>query len=420
MKTLDRSTKPIKVCICTSYPAYAEPRAPRHALAIAELGNQYEVVFVDCFPHGSEPQTPQILQGRENITHQTCFFPYKRAHIARFLLEKGRQFVSRRLVTTLGYMDPSVLSTRAVELERLLERLDADVYLGYNIDTLIPIQRVAHKKGALTVFDCQEFYSDMGSWQTEKDKRIIRSIERRYLAQCDLVLAASNQMADEIADAYKIPRPLPLYNAAPTEVQLKSEKEPGFTLYWRNSTVDLGQRGLGDVIAALSLLPEEIVLHLQGNVPADGGKRLRGMIAANGLSQRVFQHAPYAPRDAVKAASRYTVGLCLEQATNRNQLLTVSNKMFDYLMAGLPVIASDLPGLRNVIDSSGGGLLYQPGNPQDLANKIQRLYTDRSLLKRLAVNARSFALAEGNLENELAKLKKAFVRLLEPAPRRVA
>ncbi len=420
MKRTDRSNGPIKVCVCTSYPAYAEPRAPRHAVAIAELGNEYDVVFVHCFPYGSQPETPQIFEGHENIKHLTCFFPYKRAHVAQFLLEKGRQFVCRRLVTTLGYMHPSVLSTRAVELEKFLERIDADVYLGYNIDTLIPIQRVANKRGALTVFDCQEFYSDMGSWQTEKDKRIIASIERRYLAQCDLVLAASSQMADEIADAYQIRQPLPLYNAAPKEAELEPEKEPGFSLYWRNSTLDLGQRGLGDAVSALSLLPEDIVLHLQGNTPPDGGLRVRELIAAKGLSHRVVRHPSYAARDAVKAAARYTIGLCLEQASNRNQLLTVSNKMFDYLMAGLPVIASDLPGLRNVIESSGGGLLYKPGSPQDLADKVQSLYTDPSRLNQLSVNARSFALAEGNLESELAKLKTAFTELLKPVPRQVA
>ena len=418
MRTSENAST-IKVCVCTSYPAYAEPRAPRHALALAELGKKYEVVFVDCLPYGSKQTMAKMFLGHENITHRTCYFPYKRSHLAQLLLQKGRQIVSRRLLLTLGYMHPSVLSTRAVELEKVLEKIDADVYVGYNIDTLMPIQRVASKKGALTVFDCQEYYSDMGG-QTDNDKRIIATIEQRYLSRCDLVLAASNEMADEIARSYKISRPLPLYNAAPKETELESEKERSFSLYWRNSTIDLGQRGLGDAISALSLVPEEIVLHVQGNLPADGGLSLRNMIEARGLSHRVFQHAAYAPRDAVKAASRYTVGLCLEQATNRNQRLTVSNKMFDYLMAGLPVIASNVPGLRDVIERSNGGLVYEAGNSRDLANKIQRLYDDSGLLNRLAVNARSFALAEGNLEHELAKLKAAFLELVEPASRRVA
>jgi glycosyltransferase involved in cell wall biosynthesis len=317
-------------------------------------------------------------------------------------------------------MHPSALSTRAVSLEKILGQINADVYVGYNIDTLMPIHRVASKKGALTVFDCQEFYSDMGDWQTAADRKIIAAVEKRYLSKCDLLFAASDQMAIEIASVYKLRRPLALYNTPPRETELEPIKEERFTLYWRNSTIDLGSRGLGDVIAALEFLPAEIVLHLQGHLPPDGGMRLRRIIEAKGLSSRVVLHAPYLPQEAVKAASRYTIGLCLEQASNRNQLLTVSNKMFDYFMAGLAVVASDLPGLRDVVQRSQGGILYEAGNSQDLAEKITRLYEDRVLTRRLASNARTFALAEGNLEHELNKLRTAFLDLVKPSLVQVA
>ena len=74
--------------------------------------------------------------------------------------------------------------------------------------------------------------------------------------------------------------------------------------------------------------------------------------------------------------------------------------MFDYMMAGLAVLASDLPGLNDVIRRSKGGLLYQSGQSEDLAAKLMKLYADRALLAELAANARSFALREGNLESK--------------------
>src|SRR6185503_3365059 len=121
------------------------------------------------------------------------------------------------------------------------------------------------------------------------------------------------------------------------------------------------------------------------------------------LMSRVMFHAPYAPESAVKEAAQHHVGLCLERKGVRNQDLTVSNKMFDYHMAGLAVITSDLPGLRGVIERSAGGILFTPGSAEDLAAKILLLYNDRSLLNEFATSAREFALREANREAEMKK-----------------
>jgi glycosyltransferase involved in cell wall biosynthesis len=91
--------------------------------------------------------------------------------------------------------------------------------------------------------------------------------------------------------------------------------------------------------------------------------------------------------------------------------------MFDYMMAGLAVLASDLPGLNDIIKRSRGGLLYQSGRSEDLAEKLMRLYDDRALLAELAANARSFALREGNLDFEAGKLQQAFSSVVFSADR---
>jgi glycosyltransferase involved in cell wall biosynthesis len=70
-------------------------------------------------------------------------------------------------------------------------------------------------------------------------------------------------------------------------------------------------------------------------------------------------------------------------------------------MAGLAVVASDLPGLRRVIETSRGGLLYKPGDPASLAECIAQLREDRKLLQTLRANARSYALSMGNCESQM-------------------
>ena len=135
---------------------------------------------------------------------------------------------------------------------------------------------------------------------------------------------------------------------------------------------------------------------------------MRGRITQLGLRERVTILPRHEPDQAVKAASAYSVGLCLERRGVRNHDLTVSNKLFDYHMAGLAIIASDLPGLRSVVERSRGGLLFDPGSADDLAAKIRTLYSNRALLMEFAANARAFALREGNRETEMRKLVEAF------------
>ncbi len=86
--------------------------------------------------------------------------------------------------------------------------------------------------------------------------------------------------------------------------------------------------------------------------------------------------------------------------------------MFDYLMAGLAVIASDLPSLREVIKRSRGGLCFEPGNSNDLADKIMTLRDDRMLRMRFAANARLFAITVANREAEMVRFQNAFTEVI--------
>ena len=396
---------PLRVCVCTSVEAAREPRAPRHAAWLAQLGEQVSVVFVDCAPIGAHPAPVRVLDDCQNIERRTHRFPTRATSPLRWVIDRFRQTVERFFSTT---GTGGALSPRAFGLARVLADVDADVYIAHMIETLVPAWDAARSRNALIMFDSMEFHSDMGAGQSEAERRITRRIEAAILPKCALVFASSEQVASALADAYGIPVPLALHNVPPVESTLPPRPSSGLTLYWRNAVIGLGPRGLEDALSALSWLPADVTLHLQGRMPADGGAALKARMEQLEVTDRVVIHGPYAPEDAVRHAAPYHVGLCLERRECRNHELTISNKIFDYHMAGLAVIASDLPGLRSIVDRSGGGLLYQPGDARELAARIQMLRDDRALLDRLAASARSFALREGNREVERAKFMNGF------------
>ena len=75
-------------------------------------------------------------------------------------------------------------------------------------------------------------------------------------------------------------------------------------------------------------------------------------------------------------------------------------------MAGLAVISSDLPGLNEVISTSKGGVLFEPGSASSLRDNILKLYNDPAILSELRSNAREYAVSSGNREHQMGMLKE--------------
>jgi hypothetical protein len=402
----------MKICVVTSYTAAAEPRGSRHAIAAKMAFPDADVVLLDLAASGAPRQVEPELLRPYAIARRTIEFPTRASSLPRLIARKLNTYIGRTAFSVFGLLRESVFGDRTQGLTRALLDARADVYIAHNIGTLLPAIMAARAHGSSVVFDCMEFYSDMGENQHPAEAAAARNLEARYLPRCALVIASSDIMAGALAAEYGIARPLAAYNVSPTEQQLPARKGGGLNLYWRNSVIGFGQRGLEDALDALVMLPAEVHLHLQGRQTPQTKSALDERVAALGLNHRVHVLPPYAPHEAVCNAALYDVGLCLERKGPRNHDLTVSNKMFDYHMAGLAVIATDLPALADVVGRSGGGVVFRPGDPQSLAESIRAFLDAPERLIQMQNSARRFALGEANLEAETEKIAAALRRAI--------
>ena len=107
--------------------------------------------------------------------------------------------------------------------------------------------------------------------------------------------------------------------------------------------------------------------------------------------------------ELIPLAARSMVGVAITEPICLNFKLSVSNKLFEYAAAGLPVIMSDIPEHRYLNDQYHFGLILPDNSPRSLADTVIQLYQDQELYRQLAENAQRMS-QEVNWENEFHKL----------------
>ena len=145
----------------------------------------------------------------------------------------------------------------------------------------------------------------------------------------------------------------------------------------------LSSRGLPEAIEAVAIVARDIP-EIGFVIVGDGREeaKLRALVKQRGLEQHVrllgwkphVQHAPY--------YAHATIGVLPFRAT-QHICITLANKLFDYMGAGLPVLASDVPPMRRVLSETGAGLLAPPSDVAALAQGITTLLGDPALRRRL-------------------------------------
>lgn len=166
-------------------------------------------------------------------------------------------------------------------------------------------------------------------------------------------------------------------------------------------------RGVVELVEAFSHTAEKVRLNLVGRFSESEVERrvkhLPGWISVNQLGQL--------ERTAVKdVLSKSLAGLVTFHPLP-NHVDAQPNKMFEYMSAGIPVIASDFPLWRQIIEGSNCGVLVDPMDPQSIAAAIDSLAKNPSRAKLLGENGRAAVHAKYNWDIESKKLLTCYEQL---------
>ena len=417
-----------RVCIVTPGYISSTPRVVREANALSAAGLDVRVVF-------TQGQLEQVrafdAETLRNVPWQWEAFGWsdtrqseRRAfHLTRFR-HKGAGLLARALPA--GPIVSRAEGRTYPELTKLATAKPADLFIGHYPVGLAAAANAARKHGSRLGFDVEDLYADTHTPTTEslRARRRVLSIERRYVPGCSHISAVSAPVRKAFSDRYGCAAPVLMHNCCEWAERALLDggrrdrsAAGGVSMYWFSQTIGLN-RGLQDAIRALASVPESLHLHLRGAVTDDVARALIGLARESGVESRVHLHGSEPPRSMLSRAAEHEIGLALEPGDTPNNRLTVSNKLFTYLMAGCAVVASDTEGQRSVMTTcADAGVLYQPGDVRALATHLNAWLARPDLLARARASALEAARLRWNAEVESRALVNAVLRVLDQPSR---
>lgn len=169
-------------------------------------------------------------------------------------------------------------------------------------------------------------------------------------------------------------------------------------------------RGFLDIVKAMGLIEghSEARLQFAGTISPES---LVQEAAALPGWERVTCHGWLSRTDTIRVLNNCRLGLVLYH-TGPNHVRAQPNKLFEYMAAGIPVIASDFPLWREIIEESGCGLLVDPTDAQAIANAIGRLLDDPDLAMAMGQRGKKAVTNRYNWDAEATKLLKVYQELI--------
>src|SRR5690606_20046885 len=124
-------------------------------------------------------------------------------------------------------------------------------------------------------------------------------------------------------------------------------------------------------------------LHLRGAWAQGFEAKLTALSRDLGADGYVHILPPAPPEQLVERSAQHDIGFAGESGHTANGRLAVSNKMLNYMAAGIAIVASDVPSQRETLQTCAeAGILYRPGDADALANALQRWVDDPDALQR--------------------------------------
>jgi glycosyltransferase involved in cell wall biosynthesis len=338
-----------------------------------------------------------LLVGRLLPESQALDRPYKTTRM-RLLFRKGAKFYAEY----------------NLRLFFLLLFRKADLLVSNDLDTLLANYCASRlKKSCKLVYDSHEYYTEVPELMNRpRVKAVWERIERSIFPKLKWVYTVNQSIAQRYREKYTIdvkvvrnsaPRYQPEHQVTKKELGLPEDK---FILILQGAGINV-HRGAEELIEALKLMGDVLLLIIgDGDVIPQIKKNVIEYDLQNKV--RILGKKPYL--EMMQYTVHADLGFTLDKANNLNYRFSLPNKVFDYIQAGTPIICTDLPEVRKVVEGHDVGLILNELTPESIAFAVNTLRNDQERLSELKLNCKRAAEKE-SWEGECEILKTIYPKV---------
>lgn len=284
------------------------------------------------------------------------------------------------------------------------------IFHSNDLDTLLANYLAAKIRNKPLVYDTHEYFTGVPEIQDKPFvKSVWTSIEKWIFPKLNHIITVNYSIANLYNELYgkqlRVIRNMPQIENVE---KWHSKKELGLPT---NKPIIITQgaginrdRGIEEAVEAMQYLPHVLFLII-GN--GDRIPYLKQSVKKHGLEESVI----FKPRMPYAEMMHYThhakLGLTLDKDTNINYRFSLPNKLFDYIHAGVPVLATRVTEVEKIVTKYNIGLFVENHTPKHIASKIEKALTDQNIRAEWTTNL-PIAAKELHWEHEQKQLEKIY------------
>lgn len=311
-------------------------------------------VSMSCFEHGYDV----LLLGRRLKNSQKISFPYSHKRFNLFFNH-----------SVLFYAELNI------RLFFFLTFSKCDIMLSNDTDTLLANYYASKFRRKKLVFDAHELFPEVPELiNRPRVKTVWKSIENHIFPKLEATYTVSQSIADYYNEKYGIKmqviRNMP-YLESISSTQRTPYKTDRKTIIYQGA-LNIG-RGLEWIIHAMPYI-ENALLVIVGE--GDIKDKLQALTHTLNLSNRVSFVGKVLPDKLKEYTSSADLGLCLLENRGLSYYYSLPNRIFDYIQAGIPVLATDFPEIRNIVGKYKTGILINQYEPEYIAQVVNKILSE--------------------------------------------
>jgi glycosyltransferase involved in cell wall biosynthesis len=278
----------------------------------------------------------------------------------------------------------------------------ADCICAIDLDTILPCLFASKLKGSKRVYDAHELFCEMKEIVTRPSRyKMWKSIERFTVPKFKHGYTVCEPIAREFEKMYgmkyEVVRNVPFEKKS--KFQILNSKGQGTrdkqqeTSNYKPHTFFLYQGAVNEGRSFETLIPAmkqvDVPLHIYG----DGNfiEQTKNFIAANHLQDKVLLKGKLKPAELSDITATAYAGITLFENNGLSNYLSLANRFFDYIQAGIPQLCVDYPAYRQINDRFAVALLIPDTNEESIAKGLNLLLSDAVLYAQLKENCKQAA-----------------------------